>query len=280
MTNFCVSQLVLCLFSQYELQGDNDSAESKVKLSLGHILSTPKQVPDDKAVSVMRSELQQVATGMEKNHQKLKYLSLSFPKSHWQHGEIAHGLVDVFSPLNAFYSDSNTKIGLDLSTRLLLETSPTELAQVLGPLLRENLVEFVTLATNPMTATKAAAVQHELTQSYKVAPIVFGTEVLRLHPVKPGQISPNYNYKHPHHYRFTNPTSSGGPDASVAHLDDQTLSAKESDAVDDLRAALDRAVTIEKIFIDKVRRVCSRLEAGRALNGFLSICFFGRGTVQ
>lgn len=250
------------LLSQYELHGDDEA--DKAKLSLGHILSTPKQVPDDKAVSVMHSELQQMAAGMEKNHQKLKHLSLSFPKSHWQHGEVAHGLVGVFSPLNAFYSDSNTKIGLDLSTRLLLETSPSELAHVLGPLLKENLIEFVTLATNPMTSSRATALQRELVHSYKVTPTVFGTEVLRLHPVKPGQISPNYGYKHPHHYRFTNPTSTSGPASSAVPVEDHAISTKEADAVDDLRAALDRAVTIEKIFIDKVTHSSVGLASARS----------------
>lgn len=237
----------------------------------------------------MKSELQQLVAGMEKNQQTLKYLSIHFPPSFWQREEIAHGLVELLPPFHSFLNGSKTKIGLDISTRLLTELSAGHVIPVLGPLLKEHIIEFITLASNPFTAPQASLLQERILSDYKVKPLVFGTEILRLHPVKPGQLSPNYDYKFPHHYRYTsassNSTSSSSSDTTVSSSNGTdmsqkkviemvetpttdgtvefaaatsaatvhtTLSAKEEEAVADLRAALDRAVTIEKVFLDKV----------------------------
>lgn len=197
----------------------------------------------------MKQELNQLIAGLEKNSQSLNYLSISFPLSAWESREVVSSLSQLLPAYSSFLDSSKTKIGLDLSTRLLTTLSADQISPVLRPLVEQQFVDFVTLATNPFSSSTGYSVRDsisDISSSFEV----FGTELLRLHPTKPGQISPNYNYKFPHHYRYNN-TSPSQDDVSKK-FGEEELTAKEQEAVSDVRAALDRAVTIEKVFLDKV----------------------------
>jgi hypothetical protein len=235
---------------QYELNDSESTTDNgeKKKFTLGHIITSPKSVPDNQVDQFMKQELNQLIAGLEKNSQSLNYLSISFPSSAWESREVVSSLSQLLPAYSSFLDSSKTKIGLDLSTRLLTTLSADQISPVLRPLVEQQFVDFVTLATNPFSSSTCYSVRDsisDISSSFEV----FGTELLRLHPTKPGQISPNYNYKFPHHYRY-NDTSPSQDDVSK-NIGEGELTAKEQEAVSDVRAALDRAVTIEKVFLEK-----------------------------
>lgn len=235
---------------------------------------------------------------MTQNKQSLQYLTLQLPSFAWKHPQHTKVLfTELTEKHHSFLRNPQQPVhlGLDFSTRLLSEVPLRDLVQTTQFLIEIKQVKCMTLATNAFTYKASQQLLQHLhlpnpsSSSSVETPqlMVFATEVLRSHRVKPGQLSPDYAYKEPHIVRLGNgakeknnsgnnskvidvqerslsSTTSSSGHATLEHTEQHVIedaevveeepdvSPEEWAAVSDLRHAFDRAVVLEKKLMEKV----------------------------
>lgn len=142
----------------------------------------------------------------------------------------------------------NVSIGIDLTSSTITKLTPAQLQRITS-----NLNDFysqqqrkdgvLTIASNYMTLTNARKIVAAVKGSQKNKGIVvLGTEILRLHAFRPGQLSDDYRYMPHHAMRGDNMTN------------DQKDLTKVQIAINDFNRALSVILQVENDFFVKVRQ--------------------------
>lgn len=158
---------------------------------------------------------------------------------------------------------NNIKIGYHLSTETLHNLVDRQVEKVTASFSSSN-IDFVSLAVNPFTIKSAVSISQHLNTSINRVPI-YAMEVLRCHPVMPGQVNASYEYWPLHIRRFapepltthnTDPNvvqnTANIPPKIVSSQSNGILSEEERLCIHDLHMAFDRAIAMEKALLAKV----------------------------
>jgi hypothetical protein len=255
---------------------DNEECDIH-SMQLGHICTPQRNGSPDALIR----EVESIHSVLKPSKRRLDFVALSLPaKAEWTVDSIIGALRELQGAATGDRGGSSVRVGVDLSTATLAACQSADITNltknILEPLLRQDLLGVMTVASNFNTYTQAhALMQWAAQQNSSGAKIhTVATELLRTHAKRPGVLSAGYHHSVPHRMTpsVATPSSAGasadsvtfaaggasaadssaGSDAQKKSAAVQELMARVQLGVEDFKMALDRCMHAEKIFLSKV----------------------------
>ncbi len=211
---------------------------------IGHILQPVANQSIDGSIDSFRKEISLICQTLHKKNQ-LPFINVAFPLQALLSLPTIQSTVEKISHYIQ-QENRNVSIGIDLTSSTITKLTPAQLQRIAS-----NLNEFysqqqrkdgvLTIASNYMTLNNARKIVATVKGSRKNEGItVLGTEILRLHAFRPGQLSDDYRYM-PHHAMRGDNTTSNQKDLTKVQI-----------AINDFNRALGVILKVENDFFVKV----------------------------
>ena len=147
------------------------------------------------------------------------------------------------------------KVGLDFSTSMLYRLSDVQVGALLSSLIADEALPAVTVASNCMTARQSRLIIAALRE--RGVPIVVSSEVLRVDASRPTLMAPFAAHAATSTSTATASVSgrrlTGGPSSGSSSDGGEVQPSKTAAATDDFKHAVDRCLTLERHFMDKLK---------------------------
>jgi hypothetical protein len=160
-------------------------------------------------------------------------------------------------------TEITTSLGITISTQDIIKSNDNQIekfSDIISNLSKEGLISNLNLPTNVYTYNKAKMIVDSVKKSLPPAqlPYFIGLETLRSHPLKPGQVSYNYEYLSSHKYQLSPESASKSPEPeeNFEYSTEVSKRIKEVQAAaEDFKLALDRCIQVEKILLTRVSQL-------------------------
>lgn len=210
---------------------------------IGHILQPGFNQPLDASIDAFRKEIALISENLHKKNQ-LSFINVALPQpSLLSLPQITNTLDKISHYIQQESHLRDVSLGIDLTSSAIAKLTPPQIQQISDNLLafyHQHQGEYaLTIASNYMTLNNAKKIRHAVKQGSEGRVTVLGTEILRLHALRPGQLSDDYRYM-PYH--------------SIVTEINQKEASNVKKAIADFNHAVAPVLKIENELLNKVKK--------------------------